>query len=215
MRKTLSILSLCFVAAWISVEGQPLCNIESLIGNETSHVQTFLTLLNGDIQDLKCKAGCGLYIVNGTLGGVVRSFSGVAYQMFQNCIKKGVRAGDACKITDCLMDLVDMGLQVAKSANLTVPFMDEIEWFVGIMKTLYTAENPAQGMFIAHEQSEVLQFSNRKISPSPTIEPLQNEHEHQEQKQSNSTSAATTLVPAIGILSISGYLIFLNLPINY
>jgi hypothetical protein len=107
------------------------------------------------------------------------------------------------------------GLKLAKSANVTIPFMDEIEWFVGIMKSLYTAENSAKGIFIAHEHSEVSRFSDRKVSPSPTIEPLQNEHKHQEQKQSNSTSAATSLVPAMGILSISGYLIFLNLHINY
>jgi hypothetical protein len=107
------------------------------------------------------------------------------------------------------------GLKVAKSANLTLPFMEEIEWFIGIMKTVYTAENSAKGIFIAHEQSEVLQYSNRKVSPSPTIEPLENEHKHQEQKQSKSTSVATSLLPATGILSVSGYLIFLKLPINF
>ncbi|XP_023712270.1 uncharacterized protein LOC111867030 isoform X2 [Cryptotermes secundus] len=213
MRNSLTILSLCFVAAWILVKGQPLCNIETLIGNETSHVQAFFNLLDGDIQDLKCKAGCGLYIVNGTLGAIIHNFSGFAYQIFENCIKKGVRTGDACKITDCLMDLTDMGLKVAKSANLTIPLMDEIEWLIGIMKTVYTAENSANGIFIAHEQSEVLQFSHRKVSPSPTIEQLENEHK-QVQKHSNSTSVATSLLPAIGILSASGYFTFLYLLIN-
>jgi hypothetical protein len=93
--------------------------------------------------------------------------------------------------------------------------MDEIEWFIGIMKSVYTAENSATDIFIAHEQSEVLQFSNRKVSPSATIEPLENEHKHQEQKQSNKTSVATSFLPATGILSVTGYLIFLNLPINF
>jgi hypothetical protein len=93
--------------------------------------------------------------------------------------------------------------------------VDEIEWFIGIMKTIYTVENSANRIFIAHQQSEVLEYSNRKVSLSPTIEPLENEHKPQKQKQSNSKSVATSLSPAVGILSVSGYLIFLNLPINF
>jgi hypothetical protein len=37
----------------------------------------------------QCKAGCGLYIVNGTLGGIVHGYARIAYKMFENCIKKG------------------------------------------------------------------------------------------------------------------------------
>jgi hypothetical protein len=93
--------------------------------------------------------------------------------------------------------------------------MDEIEWFIGVINSKYTAENSDEGIFIAHQQSAVLQCSNKQVPPSPTIEPLQTEPKQQEKKESNSTSAATSLVPAIGILPICSYLIFLNLPINF
>jgi hypothetical protein len=89
--------------------------------------------------------------------------------------------------------------------------MDEIEWFIGVMNSVHTSQSSAKEIYIAHEQSEVLQFSNKELSPSPTIEPPENER--QEHKQSNGTSAATSLVPAFGILSISTYLMFLSLPI--
>jgi hypothetical protein len=98
------------------------------------------------------------------------------------------------------------GFKIAKGANLTIPFMDEIEWFIGVMNSVHTIQNSAKDIYIAHEQSDVLQFSNKELSPSPTIEPPENER--QEQKQSNGTSAATSLVPAFGILSVSTYLMF-------
>jgi hypothetical protein len=94
------------------------------------------------------------------------------------------------------------GLKVAKSANLTIPFMDEIQWFIGVINSAHTVQNSAKEIYIAHEQSQVLQFSNKELSTS-AIEPLENEW--QEQNQSN-TSAATSLVPASAILSISSYL---------
>jgi hypothetical protein len=104
------------------------------------------------------------------------------------------------------------GLKVAKSANLTIPFIDEIEWFVGVMNSVFPAKNSANEIYIAHEESDVLQFSN-KLAPSLTTEGPENDL--QEQRPPSNTSTATGLVPAFGIFSISGVIMILNLPISF
>ena len=41
-------------------------------------------------QCFQCLAGCGLYIVNQTMGQTIRSLVGPLYVMFENCIQKGM-----------------------------------------------------------------------------------------------------------------------------
>jgi hypothetical protein len=140
--------------------------------------------VNGDRRALECLAGCGLYIVNQTMGQTIRSLVGPLYVMFENCIQKGVRTADTCTITGCVLDLIDNDLKLAKSIGMPIPYQDSVEQFIGCMKLKHTVEPTA----------------HTKTSPSTKL--LLQPEPNEEERPSDTSAAATTTV-----LHICGYLL--------
>jgi hypothetical protein len=91
---------------------------------------------------------------------------------------------------------------------MKIPFTDVIEWSIGFIKSKYTIEKPVEESFMVRHESKVLPLPNTKTT-LPATEP-QPQLEQQNQTQSNKTSAATSLVSALGVLHICGYLMFLK-----
>jgi hypothetical protein len=90
------------------------------------------------------------------------------------------------------------GLHTAKSLNIKTPFIDFIERFIESMEAPYPVEKSSVGVSVTQKEPTVSPLSHTEI-PQP---------QKQEQTQSTDTSSAASLVSALGVLHICGYLMF-------